>query len=418
MTLMIKLKVKIILLLTILHLAFLYNFNSGNIHHVFSHLRKMRKTDFEPSYFNSTWNNWWRGKDEKNLSIVNPTIQRLVPPPHFSNITSKICPSTENSNLIESEGGHQVLQKIKRGIQKSEQVLNSNAKIPKVLCMVFTVDTPSNTRNLKAIAQTWGRNCDGFIASSNVTNHALGSIHLTHEGDESYDNIWAKVISTWMYAYRNYIREFDYFYICGDDTYVVMENMYAFLMSDDVAKLQEGYRDAIYNATANSSSYTHELRPRPLLFAAPMMYKRKPVISGGTGYILNRAALHLFGRYIMDPQELQYTNVTSSMEDVFMAQFFLRHGVSVSVTNDFANGGGRRFAGSADNSFHYTASSDSSKPVMLQKRYGLPLMYGADSISEQQIAFHLKDDWKRMKKFGFHVSDLMYRYHAVLYDIC
>ncbi|GFH56335.1 hypothetical protein CTEN210_12811 [Chaetoceros tenuissimus] len=355
------------------------------------------------------------------MSIVDPSIQRLGPPPHFPNMNLKICHSAEhpNSNFIESEGGHQVLQKIKRGIQKSQQILNSNTKRPKVLCMIYTVDTPSNTRNLKAIAQTWGRKCDGFIASSNVMNHSLGSVHLTHEGDETYGNIWAKIISTWMYAYRNYIQEFDYFYICGDDTYVAMENLYAFLMSDDVTRLQEGYRDAIYDATIGESSiYTHEMRPRPLLLAAPMMYKRKPVISGGTGYILNRAALNLFGRNIMNPREAQYTNVTSSMEDVFMGQFFLRHGVSVSVTNDFANGGGRRFAGTADNSFSYTPTSDSSKPVMLQRRYGLPLVYGPDTASEQQIAFHLKDDWKRMQKFGFHVSDLMYRYHAVLYDLC
>ena len=409
-----KTKLMIILFLTILHIAYLYD----RVRFVV-YISSLRKTDSESS-FNFTPNNWWRGRDVMNLPIVDPSTQRLDPPPHFPNITSKICPSTIDSNLIESKGGHQVLQKIKRGMQKSQHILNSNAKRTKVLCMVYTVDTPSNTRNLKAIAETWGRKCDGFIASSNVTNHSLGSIHLTHEGDETYDNIWAKVISTWMYAYRNYRQEFDYFYICGDDTYVVMENLYAFLISDDMMKLQEGYRDAIYNAThGNSISiYTHELRPRPLILAAPMMYKRKPVINGGTGYILNRAALNLFGQNIMNPREEQYTNVTSSMEDVFMGQFFLRHGVSVSVTNDFANGGGRRFAGTADNSFSYTPTSDSSKPLMLQKRYGLPMMYGADSISEQQIAFHLKDDWKRKQKFGFHVSDLMYRYHAVLYDLC
>ena len=408
----------IILFLTILHVAWCLYDSRVRVEVYISSLVKMRKTDSDVS-FNFAPDNWWRGRDEKNMSIVDPSTQRLLSPPHFSNISSKICPSTNNSNFIESEGGHQVLQKIKRGIQKSQHILNSNAKRPKVFCMVYTVDTPSNTRNLKAIAETWGRKCDGFIASSNVTNHSLGSIHVTHEGDETYDNIWAKVISTWIYAYRNYRQEFDYFYICGDDTYVAMENLYAFLMSDDMMKLQEGYRDAIYNAThVNSNIYTHELRPRPLLLAAPMMYKRKPVISGGAGYILNRAALNLFGQSIMNPLEEQYTNVTSSMEDVFLGQFFLRHGVSVSVTNDFANGGGRRFAGTADNSFSYTPTSDSSKPLMLQKRYGLPMMYGADSISEQQIAFHLKDDWKRQQKFGFHVSDLMYRYHAVLYDLC
>lgn len=46
---------------------------------------------------------------------------------------------------LESKGGHQLLQKMKRGIQKSQHVLNSN-KRPKVLCMTFTVDTPSNSK--------------------------------------------------------------------------------------------------------------------------------------------------------------------------------------------------------------------------------------------------------------------------------
>ena len=76
----------------------------------------MRKTDSDVS-FNFTPDNWWRGRNEKNMSIVDPSTQRLLSPPHFSNISSKICPSTNHSNFIESEGGHQVLQKIKRGIE-------------------------------------------------------------------------------------------------------------------------------------------------------------------------------------------------------------------------------------------------------------------------------------------------------------
>jgi hypothetical protein len=45
------------------------------------------------------------------------------------------------------------------------------------------------------------------------------------------------------YAYDHYIDDFDYFYICGDDTYVLVDHMRHFLLGDHMKRLQNGYLD-------------------------------------------------------------------------------------------------------------------------------------------------------------------------------
>ena len=65
-----------------------------------------------------------------------------------------------------------------------------------ILCMIYTVHIENNPHaNVRAQAdKTWGRQCDGFIAASNLTDHSVGAmmIDLAHNGEEEYANMWQK----------------------------------------------------------------------------------------------------------------------------------------------------------------------------------------------------------------------------------
>ena len=41
--------------------------------------------------------------------------------------------------------------------------------------------------------------------------------------------MWQKIRSIWRYIAKYYADDYDYFYLAGDDAYVVMENLYDYL---------------------------------------------------------------------------------------------------------------------------------------------------------------------------------------------
>ena len=350
-----------------------------------------------------------------------------------------LCPNDTVYGL-EGKGGYQTLQKIRTGLLES---LERNGKIhnrnvdashindnnntsttttkrrrrSKILCMVYTVHLPNdNHYNLRAQAHTWGRRCDGFIGASNYTDHSIGAIDLLHQGIEDYSNMWQKVRSMWAYAYDHYKDEYDFFYICGDDTYVVVENLRAYVDGPEVERLENGYIDRI------SEKHRKQVRDwkgenitssRPLIFGTPLFFKKCPSPAGGSGYMFNRAALDLFGKKAL-PNHL--TNFTDSREDIFVGSFFCTHGVYLTDTQHMTYGGWR-FGHDADEVYYYEGKSP-LVPSLLEKIYGFPIRLGMDSMSYDAISLHLKGSKKRVTDLGFEVADLNYRYEVVLYDMC
>jgi glycoprotein-N-acetylgalactosamine 3-beta-galactosyltransferase len=273
--------------------------------------------------------------------------------------------------------------------------------------MVYTVHFPPNyeNHNLRAQAETWGRQCDGFIAASNFTDHDTGSINLTHMGPETYGNMWQKVRSMWAYAYDHYREEFDYFHICGDDVYVVVDNLRAYLDGPEVTQLENGHCDHFYR----KCTWTPDKGARPLYFGVPFLF-RDIVPAGGAGYTLNRAALDVL---VEDQLPKFLPNNTDSREDIFIGSAFHEAGIKLSRTEDAD--GGVRYGGSAEVQYHFKGVGPSS-PTRVNKMYGLPPpVHGINGTSEQYISFHLKQDDRVKKKEK--VNELIYRYHAILNDL-
>jgi hypothetical protein len=121
--------------------------------------------------------------------IVNPSIDRLqevnfddkyiLTQDYVCNAT--LIPSSQQSHRrqknhsdsgIEGDGGHKVLMKVQRGLDKARKQLshesttltsnssskNNSANSSKILCMIYTYHSNKDGHtNLEAIADTWGR---------------------------------------------------------------------------------------------------------------------------------------------------------------------------------------------------------------------------------------------------------------------
>jgi len=305
--------------------------------------------------------------------------------------------------------------------------------------MVYTVDLPDARDRLKAIVETWASECDGFYAASNVTDHKIGAIDLPHEGPEEYGNMWQKIKTMWTYAYDHYLNEYDFFHICGDDVYLVVENLRSFLDGPDVLRLEDGYVDEITRrsskdcgddkiaaAGGNNDTYYYYNDQRPLYFGLPMDIQKFPFPFGGPGYTFNQAALALFGDRI---ESFQWKDTVSPKEDLLMGRFFASHGVYLSHVLD--RDGGWRYGEGAN----FMGMWNWNKPTpfsvkRLRQRYHLKPKEGLDGVSDELSSFHLKIEKERLlsddaastttkdRSNNTVVADLIYRYHAILNDLC
>lgn len=69
-----------------------------------------------------------------------------------------------------------------RGLKKI-QIMPPTQDEKKVLCLVYTHSGAHN--RVRAIAETYGPRCDGFMAASNQTDASIGAVNLLHEGAEA-----------------------------------------------------------------------------------------------------------------------------------------------------------------------------------------------------------------------------------------
>ena len=57
-----------------------------------------------------------------------------------------------------------------------------------------------------------------------------------HFGEEAYDNMWQKTQCILAYVHDNYLDDYDYFWLGGDDFYLIVENLVNYLASIPMIK--------------------------------------------------------------------------------------------------------------------------------------------------------------------------------------
>jgi len=173
----------------------------------------------------------------------------------------------------------------------SVKVAQDNADGQTVMCLVYTI--AKNHPSAAACRDTWASRCDGFVVMSNEADPTLPSALVTHEGPEEYGNIWQKVRSIWKYVHAAYTTEFDWFFIGGDDLFVIPSNLRAYLHSP-----------AMQEASMHGE--------KPMFIGRRFQIPHGQLFnSGGAGYGLNRAALKLLVDHLDDPKVINTVNVVS-----------------------------------------------------------------------------------------------------------
>jgi hypothetical protein len=190
-----------------------------------------------------------------------------------------------------------------RKLQCPEQSISSPTRI---MCLVFTYDRRHD--NAHAVVNTWGKRCDAFVAFSNADNSSVGAVKIEFEGGESYGNMWRKVQEIWATVrFSDVFNQFDWFLICGDDTYVILEQLRAFVNSDQVLEAKRATGGRVYIGSPEHFTYN-------LLFN-----------NGGAAYVLSREAVDL----VVDSLETEACqhHHRTSWEDVLIALCLKRMGV-------------------------------------------------------------------------------------------
>ena len=194
------------------------------------------------------------------------------------------------------------------------RVANLKSNFPKVLCFIMM---HSQSDRIHDVLETWGKRCDKLVLASDTTDPILGTVAI--KAKATYKGLWNKLIETLRYIWDHYQHEYEWFFKVDDDSYVIVENLKAFLASNEV---QQHYN------IASSSSSNHRQRqdstsnaslpsPPPLIYGRRMAMEReilrdkigdKPFlqkliqrhpnhtnpfvfVGGGAGYVMNRAYL-------------------------------------------------------------------------------------------------------------------------------
>jgi glycoprotein-N-acetylgalactosamine 3-beta-galactosyltransferase len=205
--------------------------------------------------------------------------------------------------------------------------------------------------------------------------------------------MWQKTRSILAFIHDNYIDQYDYFHVAGDDTYVIDENLRNYL---HLLEAMEGGRET---RPLYVGGWIHFPKRVPSLGWEP------PYNSGGPGYILNRLTLQQFVKRAL-PTCRREKDVFSG-EDMNVARCLFQLDIFPIDTADAAHR--QRFS---DRSPQEIAEFVPTPDDIYQQTYEYwakdhGWRVGMDLVSTQTVAFHHLTNATSMK-----------RHHAIIYNSC
>mmetsp|Transcript_26504 Transcript_26504/g.43574 ORF Transcript_26504/g.43574 Transcript_26504/m.43574 type:complete len:479 (-) Transcript_26504:189-1625(-) len=307
--------------------------------------------------------------------------------------TSLVCNQTLGEGVEGTHGWKLLAEKIvvaNSSTPSSTEVRQNNhpPRQRRVLCAIYT--HAAKKENIRAVVETWGWRCDGFFAASTSTDPDIGAIDLLHYGPEEYENMWQKTRSMLAYMYDNYLNDFEYFFLSGDDTHLIVENL----------------RKVLHSMGPSAQDY-------PLYLGA---WSRDPhnktvyFVSGAGGYVINRATLKLV---VEDGLAKYHAKSQVAAEDRYLSNVLRMLGVVGNSSMD--EYGAQRFHIDGPQRVATYSGIDSvsqARKNRFMKTYEFwgdtwGRKYGVDLTSSESVSFHLLKKPHEMK-----------RHHAILYRSC
>jgi glycoprotein-N-acetylgalactosamine 3-beta-galactosyltransferase len=191
---------------------------------------------------------------------------------------------------------------------------------PRIFCGVYTMEN-AHSRTIRAMRETWAPRCDGFVAFSTASDPRIPAFAIQHEGQEEYNNMWQKSRSIWKFIGDHYLEDYDYFFLGGEDLFVLVDNLRAYLGS-----LSPGPEaDHFVGRRFKGKGYSND----------------NYFNSGGAGYVLSRATLRKYVTIGYEHRDCSAHEHTSQ-EDVMMARC-LRVAFGIGLTDTRDSQGRERF---------------------------------------------------------------------------
>jgi len=205
--------------------------------------------------------------------------------------------------------------------------------------------------------------------------YKTGAVGVPHEGPEEYNNIWQKTRANWRYVYEYYRDEFDYFHFGGDDLFVLVPNLKAYLASGPIkARNDRGEPLYLGRRFDNQGNKTN-------LFNF-----------GGSGYTFNRKSLALL--YDSFDEPFCRPHLRAPFEDVMVAECFRNGPAHLLPTDTRDKTGAERFHPFTPGQ-HLTwrpprKRKANGQSVDWYENYNAPwgVGLGVDCCSEHSVSFH------------------------------
>lgn len=356
------------------------------------------------------WNqnlNWIRIKDEDEVQHIMMAPPRKIPKAasYLKRHSLKFTGLQEICKILPGKGeegtwGFQALTKVQVANDKTTP-LPAGVKQKRVLCIVLT-DSTRHQGALRAIVETYAPNCDGFLAASNITEPALGALDLWSELPSNATD-WHKVRHIWKHIYNQYEKDYDFFHLCGDDAYVIPQNL---IYQLSISAFEEDRPAYIGGGVVASEERPTELH-----------------CGGGAGYTLNRVALNLYME-AWDCHAGSNLPADQAMAACFREQqvkcFTLRESEfepGITVGRSRQEGGGWMYQEFGPNyRARWNIQKDSLiKGKILADYHEIFPKGGIKGISEYSTTFHLVDGADPM--LGSTAS-AMRRVHAIVFKLC
>lgn len=182
--------------------------------------------------------------------------------------------------------------------------------------------------------------------------------------------MWQKSKSIWQFIYNKFATSYDYFLIGGDDMFYIIENLRAYLNSNEIVHAQN---------KSNGLFLGNRFYPSGL---KPEANSNEPFVfnSGGAGYILDQKSLEKLGKDINN--ESCFPNKTTFSEDVQVALCLKNHNILPYDTRDK----------NKEERFHpFTPELHLSyrySPNDWYTKYKPDLKYGLECCSSESHSFH------------------------------
>lgn len=235
-------------------------------------------------------------KTGKRISVHDPLFLRKTSRRSDIPEEEKDSMCAKPGSGVEGEKGNANLIKIRDHIESKSSRKSSQIKL---LCAIYTYSGNVNMTN--AVGETWARRCDGALFASDMSSEATGHFHIpsSSRNGYGYKGMIQRTRAILAYLYDYFLNDYDFFHICGDDVYIIVENMKEFLQSDE--------------------AQSWESVPGHYLFAGFWAHWGKMkndyfYLGGGSGYTISRRGLKAF---VQGPLQTCNPYQEGSAEDVW-----------------------------------------------------------------------------------------------------